>query len=62
MDESNAALDVKDAHLEVCGLKSARRDLVFLKMIPGQCEGSQQWFAHFCEHLGEHFEVEKCKE
>ena len=61
------ALDVKDAYLEVpqptpVVSKVQGRDLIFLKMNPGQREGSQQWFAHICEYLGEHFELEKCKE
>ena len=61
------ALDVKDAYLEVpqptpVVSRVQGRDLIFVKMIPGQREGSQQWFAHFCEYLGEHFEVEECKE
>ncbi|CAE7534628.1 GIP [Symbiodinium sp. CCMP2592] len=61
------ALDVKDAYLEVpqptpVVSKVQGRDLVFMRMVPGQREGSQQWFSHFCEYLGEHFVVEKCKE
>ena len=31
-------------------------------MVPGQREGSQQWFNHFVSYLSEHFHVEKCKE
>ncbi|CAE7291170.1 RE1 [Symbiodinium sp. CCMP2592] len=61
------ALDVKDAYLEVpqptpVVSKVQGQDLVFMRMVPGQREGSQQWFSHFCEYLGEHFVIEKCKE
>ncbi|CAE7338131.1 GIP [Symbiodinium sp. CCMP2592] len=61
------ALDVKDAYLEVpqptpVVSKVQGQDLVFMRMVPGQREGSQQWFSHFCEYLGEHFVVENCKE
>ena len=51
------ALDVKDNYLEVpqsapVVSRVQGKDLMFLRMVPGQHEGSQQWFAHFCDFLG----------
>ena len=61
------ALDIKDAYLEVpqpvpVVSRIQGQDFVFQKMVPGQREGSQQWFNYFYDFLAEHFEVEKCKE
>ena len=61
------SLDIKDAYLQVeqpVPVTSTIRGkpYVFERMIPGQREGSQQWFAHFVAYLSEHFHVEKCRE
>ncbi|CAE7942694.1 unnamed protein product, partial [Symbiodinium sp. KB8] len=61
------ALDVRDAYLEVpqpepVVSRIQGQDFIFQKMVPGQREGTQQWFNQFYNFLGEHVEVEKCKE
>ena len=61
------SLDIKDAYLQVeqpVPVTSMIRGkpYVFERMIPGQREGSQQWFAHFVAYLSEHFHVENCRE
>ncbi|CAE7943570.1 RXLR161 [Symbiodinium sp. KB8] len=61
------SLDVKDAYLEVAQPVPVvstiqGKSYVFERMVPGQREGSQQWFNHFVAYLSEHFHVEKCKE
>ena len=61
------SLDIKDTYLQVeqpvpVTSTIQGKPYVFERMIPGQREGSQQWFAHFVAYLGEHFHVEKCRE
>ena len=64
------SMDIKDAYLQVDQPTPVVSKIqlgpgifgnfIFEKMVPGQREGSQQWFLHFYKFLSEHFTTSQC--
>ena len=64
------SMDIKDAYLQVDQPVPVASKIqlgpgqfgtyIFEKMIPGQRDGSQQWFLHFIQFLSEHFTIAQC--